>query len=242
MPADHDSQSVIGMSPTQSVYNLLPYIGAATFSAGLTGISVPKVRYYNPFFLVGAVCFPLGGYFLVDLDEETPALARSGYLVLLGLGVGFMMLANVAPCRTVLDEKDHSVANGLAFFCSSLGPAIAIPVSSTLFNTFLINEVPGLDVPPIIKLALLVDPTALHTVVPAEYLPAVIDLTTKAIRRVFILGLGGAAASSVSFLFIPWTPIVRDKGSKVQEGRTREDAEQGGMRVSRESEVSSVTF
>lgn len=87
----------------------------------VTGVAVPFVRYYNPFFLLGGVCFSVGAGFILTFNEETSLVMKIGYEGLLGFGVGFLMLANLAPCHILLDEKDHSIANGLTFLCSLLG-------------------------------------------------------------------------------------------------------------------------
>lgn len=54
-------------------------------------------------------------------EADTPLIKRILCEALMGMGVGFLMLANVAPCQTSLDEKDHAITNGLTFFCSLFG-------------------------------------------------------------------------------------------------------------------------
>jgi MFS transporter, DHA2 family, glioxin efflux transporter len=94
---------------------------SVSIAACITGVAVSWIRYYNPMFLVGGICFSTGAGLLLTMDANTPLSTRIGFQALMGLGVGFVALANVAPCQTYLDEKDHSVANGLTFFFSLLG-------------------------------------------------------------------------------------------------------------------------
>jgi hypothetical protein len=100
---------------------LLPYVLSASAAAATTGVAVSKVRYYNPFFIIGGIFFATGAGLILTFNVETSSQARIGYEIILGLGVGFLMLASVAPCQTSLDEEDHSIAQGLTFLCSLLG-------------------------------------------------------------------------------------------------------------------------
>ena len=65
--------------------------------------------------------FATGAGLILTFDVNSSLQERVDYELLLGLGVGFLMLANVAPCHTVLDEEHHSIAQGLSFLCSLLG-------------------------------------------------------------------------------------------------------------------------
>ena len=100
---------------------MLPYILSVSAAAATTGIAVSKTRYYNPFFIIGGILFATGAGLILTFNTNSSVQTRVGYEILLGIGVGFLMLANVAPCQTALDEEDHSIALGLTFLCSLLG-------------------------------------------------------------------------------------------------------------------------
>ena len=100
---------------------MLPYALSVSVGAVITGLGVSKVRYYNPFFILGGLLFAVGAELIHTFDAETGVGTRIGYEVTLGLGVGFLMLGNVSACQTTLPEEDHSVAQGLTLFCSLLG-------------------------------------------------------------------------------------------------------------------------
>lgn len=110
-----------GDSPGQSAITLLPYVVSATVASGVIAFVVPRARYYNPFFLAGGVLFSVGMGLISKVDVNISTIHLAGLQIISGIGVGILVLANVAPCHTDLPEKDHAIANGLAFFCSSLG-------------------------------------------------------------------------------------------------------------------------
>lgn len=112
---------VQGDSPGQSAITLLPYVVSATVASGIIAFVVPRARYYNPFFLTGGVLFSVGMGLISKVDVDISTMHLAGLQIISGIGVGILVLANVAPCHTDLHEKDHAIANGLAFFCSSLG-------------------------------------------------------------------------------------------------------------------------
>lgn len=118
-----------GDSPGQSAITLLPYVVSATVASGIIAFCVPKARYYNPFFLAGGVLFSVGMGLISRVSEGIGSLHLAGLQVVSGIGVGILVLANVAPCHTDLPEKDHAIANGLAFFSSSLGSYVSISSS-----------------------------------------------------------------------------------------------------------------
>lgn len=126
-------QVVKGDSPGQSAVHLLPYVVSATIGSCLTAVCVPRARYYNPFFVIGGVLFVVGSALTSRIDQNVGALYLSGLQAITGFGVGILVLANVVPCHIDLPEKDHSLANGLAFFLSSLGSyVLALEVPSRI--------------------------------------------------------------------------------------------------------------
>ncbi|KAF1981617.1 MFS general substrate transporter [Aulographum hederae CBS 113979] len=115
------TQAVQGQTPLMSSIRLLPYVLSVSIGAGVVAVLVAKVRYYNPFFAIGAVFFAVGAGLVSTIDADVSPPKWIGYQIILGLGVGFVLLANVVPGQTTLAEKYHSVANGLTFLCSMLG-------------------------------------------------------------------------------------------------------------------------
>jgi hypothetical protein len=114
-------QSVQGQSAQESAISLLPYVLSVSVGAVITGLGVSKVRYYNPFFVCGGLLFAIGAGLIHSFDINTSVKTRIAYEAILGLGVGLLMLANVASSQISLEEEYHPTAQGLTFFCSLLG-------------------------------------------------------------------------------------------------------------------------
>ncbi|CAN8097829.1 unnamed protein product [Discula destructiva] len=210
-------QVVQGDSPGQSAINLLPYVISATIASGLTAFIVPRARYYNPFFLIGGIMFVIGMGFISKIDQHITRAMNSGLQVVTGVGVGILVLANVAPCHIDLPEKDHAIANGLAFFASSLGSTITVPASSALFNHQIIQGFQGLDIPPLMKLQILKDITSMRKILPLEFLDMALDVVVRAVNLTFIIGLTCSIICVLIILCVPWKPVV-SKSSIVPDG------------------------
>jgi len=94
---------------------------SVSVGATITAAGVSRIRYYNPFFAIGSVLFAIGAGLITTLGANAAAHQWIGYQVCLGLGVGFVLLANAVPGQICLAEQYHSIANGITFLCSMLG-------------------------------------------------------------------------------------------------------------------------
>lgn len=61
----------------------------------------------------------------------------------------------------------------------------------------------------------LADPTRAYLLMPAEYVPTVINALTDSIRETFLFGLSCMVVSGVLFYFIPWTPLALRKSRQI---------------------------
>jgi hypothetical protein len=114
-----------------------------SLTAMVTALLVTKIKYYNPFIIIGGIFLSIGAglvtfRFAVNTHLGTLILYES----LLGAGVGFCIMANVVPCQTLLEEHHHSLSHGLTFLFSMLG-ACVLPFS--MLRYALIQYLTGLS-------------------------------------------------------------------------------------------------
>lgn len=116
------TQVVQGENALQSAVNLLPYLLASTVAAGVTtaGAST-KVKYYNPFFMIGGSFFTIGMGLVSGMGEDISQSTKFGYEILVGTGVGMMVLSNIAPLHIDIPDKDHALASGVTGLGGALG-------------------------------------------------------------------------------------------------------------------------
>lgn len=94
-----------------------------TVAVAIAGTTVTLCRYYNLYFIIGALLMTAGAEFILRLNINTSSAVCAIFECILGAGVGFLMLGNVMPCHTVVPEAEanHSTAQDLAFFYSMTG-------------------------------------------------------------------------------------------------------------------------
>lgn len=115
------TQVVQGYTASESALHLLPYVISATAAAGFTSVGSARLRYYNPFFISGAVLICVGMGFISQADGTISAQAKTGYEIAFGFGVGLTVLGNIAPCHIDLPERDHAIVNGVTGLSGALG-------------------------------------------------------------------------------------------------------------------------
>ena len=85
---------------------------------------------------------------------------------------------------------------------------ISLPVSSTIFNRTLTHNIESLQISTLLKVIILLDPTKVHAVVPAEDLPVVLSALVDSIRKTFLFGLCCSITCALFFYLVPWIPLI----------------------------------
>jgi len=202
-------QAVQGRSARASAVRLLPYVLGTCVGSTVAAVGVFKIRFYNPFFMVGGMCLTAASALITfTFTIDTPLSKWFSYEVLLGLGVGFCIIANVVPGQTLLREEYHSISNGLTFLSSMLGSSVSMPVSSTIFNKVLTKKIIALGLPPEFAAAILHNPSRVRHDVPADVLPQVLNAMMETIKKVYLFGLAAGIAAAIVFCFLPWNPLI----------------------------------
>ncbi|OCK77070.1 MFS general substrate transporter [Lepidopterella palustris CBS 459.81] len=232
-------QAVQGKSAQTSAIHLLPYVLGTCIGSTIAAVGVFKIRYYNPFFIVGGACIVAGSALITfTFTIDTTITKWFSYEILLGIGVGFCIIANVVPGQTLLREEYHSIANGLTFLSSMLGASVSMPVSSAIFNKLLSKKIIALGLPVEFAAAILHDPSRVHTDVPAYLLPQVLDAMMAVIKKTYIFGLSCGVATAIVFFFIPWNPLL----STTQDESQERDHELGTLNTSVNSTAINVSI
>ena len=85
-------QAIKGVSAFQSGANSLPLVLSTVAGSILSGAIVQRIGYYTPFLIIGACCMAVGTGLITTLTTFTETAKWVGYLVVLGVGVGFSMV------------------------------------------------------------------------------------------------------------------------------------------------------
>jgi EmrB/QacA subfamily drug resistance transporter len=131
-------QIVKGLSPTASGLRMVPLMGGTLVTSILAGQIVSRTGRYKIFPIVGTTLVTLSLFLISRMTIETSIFTASLYMLLLGLGLGFVMQVLIIAVQNVVDYHDLGVATSNAilfrFIGGSLGTSLLGALLATQFN------------------------------------------------------------------------------------------------------------
>lgn len=226
-------QAITSVSAVASGIRTLPLVLSLVVGAFLSGGLITRFGWYNPFLFVGNVFMTIGAGLLTTLNTDSGADKWIGYQVLFGLGLGLCMQQPSLAAQAALPKEDVAIGVTLMFFCQSLGGAVMVCVSQSLFTNQLVkglSTIAGID--PLIILR--TGATELKHVVPVELVGQVLDAYNTALCRGFIAATAVVAMAILAAAGMPWVNVkgLKEGGQAVLEKRAkkkREREEAGGL-------------
>ncbi len=178
----------------------------------------PPFTSYTPFAYAAAVLASIGAGLISTWTPATKHSKWIGYQVLSGFGqgIGFQQ-ANMAA-QTVLPSQDVPTGVSIVQFAQLLGSAVFVSVAQNLLSSRLASglgpSVPGLDSHTVGNLGA----TELRALVGPEKLGELLEVYNKALRQVFHLAAGLAAASMLGAVGLEWKSV-----KKLQKGEVKNE-------------------
>ncbi|KAF9308524.1 hypothetical protein BGZ91_007776 [Linnemannia elongata] len=130
-------QVVQATSVTDSGLRLMPAVLGAVFSTGASGFLLAKVKDYRRFITFGAATLTLSVGLFILFDEHTSLTKQLIFVLIMGLGQGFIYQNCVLACQDCTDAKDMAVATGFVVFINSIGNAVGVAVCAAVINNAL---------------------------------------------------------------------------------------------------------
>ncbi|WNV91800.1 MDR family MFS transporter [Umezawaea sp. Da 62-37] len=210
-------QYVQGASATASGLRMLPLILGLLVSSIVTGNVISKTGHYRYFPVVGSALIAVGLFLLSRLDADTSFPVASGYVLVLGLGIGCTMQVPVIVVQSTTDYADLGVATSGVSFLRTMGSSFGVAVFGTVYAG---------ELPDRLAAALAgspgVDPLAVSTVRGLHALPEsvkapFVDAYVGALHTVFLHAVPVGVVAFVIALFLPQVTL-RDTARASAEG------------------------
>jgi hypothetical protein len=170
------------------------------------------------------VLTPIGAGLISTLQVDSGHSEWIGYQVLYGYGLGLGFQQAQLAAQTVLKRVDVPTGLALMVFLQTMGGAIFISVGQNILTSNLVSGitqiVEGVDPAMIVNTGA----TELRHLVPADQLPAVLEVYNYALRQVFLISAGLSATAILGALGLEWKSVKKDKKGAAQKGATK-DAE-----------------
>jgi EmrB/QacA subfamily drug resistance transporter len=128
-------QTVQGASATNSGLLLLPMMLGVMATSFVIGMVITKTGKYRIYPIIGGVVMAISMLLLTRLADDTSKLESTIYMVVLGLGMGFLMQTTLLIAQNSVQMKDLGVASSTATFVRSIGGSFGVSIFGAVFNS-----------------------------------------------------------------------------------------------------------
>lgn len=132
-------RTVLGESATGSGRILIPLMLAMMVGSASGARLVLKVG-FRVIVTAGSVIVVLGTFFLTRLTADSGSLEVSGYLAVLGFGMGWIFMSTSLAAQNSVSLPRMGVATGLVNFTRQLGGAVGVAVAASVMLTSLASR------------------------------------------------------------------------------------------------------
>ncbi|WBB74670.1 MDR family MFS transporter [Micromonospora sp. WMMD1128] len=136
-------QTVQGASATNSGLLLLPLMFGMLVVSLVVGRTITKTGRYRAFPIIGGVVMAVGMWLLSQLDLGTGKTQSSLYMVVLGVGMGFLMQTSMLIAQNSVEQKDLGAASGATTFFRSIGGSFGVSLFGAVFANRLADSPAG---------------------------------------------------------------------------------------------------
>jgi EmrB/QacA subfamily drug resistance transporter len=198
-------QVVKGATPSTAGLLLTPMMGGVLITSIISGQIISRVGRYRVFPIAGTAVMTLGLGLLATLGSDSPLWAASGYMLVLGLGLGMVMQVLVLAVQNAVDYSELGVATSGTTLFRSTGGSVGVSLFGAIFAANLASGLAG-RLPMGTTLPNMSEPSAIQAL-PADLRGIYLDAFTMALHPVFVLAALLAAFSFVLTWFLKEEPL-----------------------------------
>lgn len=221
-------QAIKGESAVKSGVNTIPLVIALVIASIAAGQLTGRTGYYVPQLIASSIIMSIGAGFLTTFKVDAGHQKFIGYQVLYGLGLGLGLQQASMAAQTCLQKKDVTIGVALMFFFQGLGGAIWLSVGEVVFTNSLVKNLKGIaGVTP--ELIVHTGATDLRTIVPPQYLDAVLVAYNRAIMDTLYIAVGTAALSIIAGLTMEWRNVKVMKQGGPSGPKKAEESKDSGI-------------
>jgi EmrB/QacA subfamily drug resistance transporter len=136
-------QTVQGATATNSGLLLLPMMGGVMVTSIIVGRIITKSGRYRIFPIIGGSVMVLAMLLMTRLDVDTTKGESTIYMVVLGVGMGFLMQTTLLISQNSVEMKDMGVASSTATFARSIGGSFGVALFGAVFTDRLKTDLTG---------------------------------------------------------------------------------------------------
>ncbi|KAL6153492.1 hypothetical protein ACJBU6_08640 [Exserohilum turcicum] len=226
-------QAIMGVTAEGSGVRVLPMVISEVSIATVAAALVPVVGYLPPFVFTATTLSAIGAGLLSSLHPGSPRAQWIGYQVVLGAGYGIGIQQSLVNAQASVEPADVGYGTSAVLLGNILGGSIFISIAQAIF----LGEVLKLEgqFPGVPRDTLINDFRSLRDIISPEDLATALDVYNSGLQKVFLMAAVLCAMSVLSWPFIPWRELKKEKEDRTVEVIT----ESGEINAGDEKVVSS---
>jgi EmrB/QacA subfamily drug resistance transporter len=126
-------QTVQGASATNSGLLLLPMMAGAVVTSMISGQVTSRTGRYKMFPIIGGAAMAIGMFLLSFLGVGTSRATSATYMIVLGIGMGFLMQITTLIAQNSVDPRDMGVASSSRTFFQMIGGSFGVSLFGAIF-------------------------------------------------------------------------------------------------------------
>ncbi len=193
--------TVLGESATGAGRILIPMMLAMMIGSAGGARLVLKVG-FRVIVMTGAALVVVGTFLLTRLTAQSGQLELSGYLIVLGFGMGLVFMSTSLAAQNSVGLRQMGVATGMVNFTRQLGGAIGVAIATSVMLTALTSRLSSALGGVQVDASQVLTPSTDSTVPPAVK-GAVSDAFAGALHRTFWVAVFVAVIGLVCTLLMP---------------------------------------
>jgi EmrB/QacA subfamily drug resistance transporter len=202
-------QTVGGASAQNSGLLILPLMAGLMISSITSGRLITKTGRYKRYPVIGTATIAVGLFLLSTMGVGTSRWLSSGYMVILGLGIGMIIQIMVLAVQNSVPHSDLGTATATETFTRSMGGAFGVAVFGAILTNRLVYNLDRLlpGAAQRMDLAAITGSPAAIRALPAATQTAVIQALASSIHVVFLAAVPLALLAFVVTWFLPEKPL-----------------------------------
>lgn len=163
--------------------------------------------------ILSSIVTPIGAGLLTTWTVDTSFSQWIGYQALLGMGIGLGQQQPFMAIQTVLSKQDVPSGISIVMLTQTVSGAIFVSVGASVFQNQLLKNLSGVFPDGGFNASSLINlgATQVWSVIPPQYLDAVLTAYNGALTKVYTVALCTSALTIIGSLTIEWKSVKKAK-------------------------------
>ncbi|CAI7591796.1 unnamed protein product [Penicillium manginii] len=200
-------QVVSGVSAAQSGIRNLPLILAQSVATVVSGVTLSKYAYPQPFLLAGAALAAIGSGLLYTLEINTGSGKWIGYQLLTGIGIGWCFQVPVVTAQASVKPEDLPSVTAMVLTVQTIGGSLFVSAGQSAMVNVLLNVLRGETSTVDASKVAMTGATELREVFSSEQMSFILGAYMQGLQAAFLVAVIASCLATVACMGIQWKKL-----------------------------------